>query len=177
MEPEHRRSAFSHRAAFGLGRAAWEAPRAHSRRCPRSARSACSSGSCCDVASATRKIPKNRLKNRYSHAMNFSGRSPFNDVVRSVIIGAAMISPAAMVACAESPPPPPANPDAPLPVATGGSDVPVAPTATAPTGGAYASINDSGTPAPPDTVVRPRTPPGQQNFPTRGFSGAARARV
>ncbi|MEO7110370.1 MAG: hypothetical protein ABI183_08045 [Polyangiaceae bacterium] len=107
--------------------------------------------------------------------MSFSGRSPFNDVVRSVIIGAAMITPAALLACAESPPPP-ANPDAPLPIATGGSDVPPTPTATAPD--AYASINDAGTPAPPDSAVRPRTPPGTPpQMPTRGFSGAARARV
>jgi hypothetical protein len=106
--------------------------------------------------------------------MSYGGRSPFNDVVRSVLIGAAMITPAAMIACAENPPPPPTNQDQPLAVATGGSDTPIA---TAPTGDAFASINDASTPAPPDSVVRPRTPPGQQNFPTRGFSGAARARV
>ena len=52
--------------------------------------------------------------------MSYSGRSPFNDVVRSVLIGAAMVTPAALMACAQNPAPPPANPDVPLPVATGG---------------------------------------------------------
>jgi hypothetical protein len=110
--------------------------------------------------------------------MSYSGRSPFNDVVRSVLIGAAMITPAAMVACAENPPPVTANQDQPLPIATGGSDAPTSPTATASTDDQSASINDASTPAPPDTVVRPRAPVGTPHqLPTRGFSGAARARV
>lgn len=104
--------------------------------------------------------------------MSFSGRSPFKDVVRSVVMSAAMISPAALEACAEAPPPP-AKPD-PLAVTI----------ASAPDAGSVAtntpdvSIADGGAPAPDDSVVRPRTPVGgSPQLPSRGFVGAARARA
>jgi hypothetical protein len=101
--------------------------------------------------------------------MSYSGRSPFKDVVRSVLLGAAMISPAVLAACAGAPTPP-ANPE-PL-------------TVYLPDAGAVTSntpdvaIADSGVPAPPDSAVRPRTPVGTPpQMPMRGFSGAARVRA
>jgi hypothetical protein len=87
--------------------------------------------------------------------MSYQGRSPIKDVVRSVVMGAAMVSPALLEACGGSPPTPPVPPDG------NGNTLNVA-------GGA-----DAG--APPNEVVRPRGPTGG-SMPTRGFSGAARAR-
>ena len=109
--------------------------------------------------------------------MSYEGRSPINDVVRSVVMGAAMISPAALAACrGESTVTPPPDP-LPQPSATVASldagEMPTTPTAsTAPTVTAEPTVT-----APPTTVVRPRpTTSPTHNMPTRGFAGAVRAR-
>ena len=87
------------------------------------------------------------------------------DVARSVVLGAAMISPALLQACKTDGGTPPPQPD-PLYGASdaGGTSLPVA-TGTA-------------TAAPSTTVVRPRTDPTAttRQMPTRGFSGGARVR-
>jgi hypothetical protein len=97
-------------------------------------------------------------------AMSYEGRSPFKDVIRSVVVGATMVSPSLLQACASAPPgekpidvpPPPSNTNT---VAT--SEPPA-------TGDPMAS-------APPNEIVRPRTDPTAPIVhPTRGFSGAAR---
>lgn len=101
--------------------------------------------------------------------MAYEGRSPIKDVVRSVVMGAAMVSPALLAQCTEHPattPPVPVDPTA-MPTSTG---IP----------SAAVSANLSGTPsasasAPPNEVVRPRSLPTGQ-MPTRGFAGAVRAR-
>lgn len=99
--------------------------------------------------------------------MAYEGRSPIKDVVRSVVMGAAMISPALLAQCTEHPTTPP---------------IPLDPTGAPPPTGipsAATSANVATPPptasAPPNEVVRPRTPPNGQ-MPTRGFSGAVRAR-
>lgn len=86
--------------------------------------------------------------------MSFQGRSPINDVVRSVVLGAAMITPVALQGCAG------ANPEPPKPPKT---DPEVTVTEL-----------DGGVPDP--SVVRPRGPKDPTNMPTRGFSGGARVR-
>jgi|SRR6185312_9788146 len=104
--------------------------------------------------------------------MSYEGRSPINDVVRSVVMGAAMISPAALAACrGESTVTPPPDP-LPQPSATVASlDAGETPQAT-PTVTAEPTVT-----APPTTVVRPRpTTSPTHNMPTRGFAGAVRAR-
>ncbi|MGH7280892.1 MAG: hypothetical protein ACRELY_05160, partial [Polyangiaceae bacterium] len=96
-----------------------------------------------------------------------------NDVVRSVLLGAAMISPAALIACAQNPPPADATTvDVPPPMETSAPDpTPVASTTATP----VATSDPYGnTPAPDSSVVRPRTPNGTNQMPMRGFSGAAR---
>lgn len=86
--------------------------------------------------------------------MHYQGRSPINDVVRSVVLGAAMIPPLVLAGCtggksgtAETPPQPEASPS-----------------------GSAAAPEAS---APPTQVVRPRSTNGG-SMPTRGFSGAGR---
>ena len=81
------------------------------------------------------------------------------DVARSVVLGAAMISPALLQSC------------------KGDGATPTPP--TDPTGATGSAVTTSSA-APPTTVVRPRTDPTTPatNMPTRGFSGGAgRARV
>lgn len=81
--------------------------------------------------------------------MAYQGRSPIKDVVRSVVMGAAMLSPAALEACS-------------------GSQVPQPPKPPDPSA-------DGGVAAPDNTVVRPRTDPTNgPSMPTRGFAGAVR---
>jgi hypothetical protein len=103
--------------------------------------------------------------------MSYQGRSPINDVVRSVVMSAAMISPTLLAACggqAEKPPTPPE----PLP------NVDRDATATADPTTPDSGATPVATAAPSDDVVRPRpTPTGTgRMMPTRGFAGAARAR-
>ncbi|HEY1696645.1 MAG TPA: hypothetical protein VGG39_31000 [Polyangiaceae bacterium] len=101
--------------------------------------------------------------------MAYEGRSPIKDVVRSVVMGAAMISPALLAHCTEHPATTP--------------PIPLDPTGAPTSGGipsAAVSANVAGTTtstasAPPNDVVRPRTAPTGQ-MPTRGFAGAVRAR-
>jgi len=80
------------------------------------------------------------------------------DVLRSVVMGAGMISPALLEACANG------NPPTTPPVPTASATV---------TGVASTPPVDS---APPNDVVRPRPNPTGTAMPTRGFAGAARAR-
>lgn len=94
--------------------------------------------------------------------MSYQGRSPIKDVVRSVVMGAGMISPALLEACASSTP----NPPPPIPLVDPLADV---------DGGAEGGAASVAT-APPTEVVRPRTAPTGNNMPTRGFAGAVRGR-
>ena len=87
--------------------------------------------------------------------MSYQGRSPIKDVMRSVVLGAGMISPALIEACATNTPT-----TTPLP----------------PTSGTAVASTPPVDSAPPTEVVRPRPNPTGTNMPTRGFSGAARAR-
>ncbi|HEY1953980.1 MAG TPA: hypothetical protein VGH28_00160 [Polyangiaceae bacterium] len=109
--------------------------------------------------------------------MSYEGRSPINDVVRSVVMGAAMISPALLAACrgesAATPPPDPL----PEPTATVASLDAGGPAPTSePSATAQPTVTAEPT-APPTTVVRPRpTTSPTHNMPTRGFAGAVRAR-
>jgi hypothetical protein len=100
--------------------------------------------------------------------MSFRGRSPINDVVRSVVMSAAMVSPALLASCASSPavttaPTSPNGPNDQAAVASTGATVASATAAPEPS-------------APPTDVVRPRDIDGGPRMPLRGFSGAARAR-
>jgi hypothetical protein len=109
--------------------------------------------------------------------MSFDGRSPLKDVIRSVVLGAAMISPVALMACKNEVTPPPVTPDPTVDVPTNTPPIAsTAPVATADPPDA-APIIDA---APATSVVRPRWDPttgASKNMPTRGFSGAARARA
>jgi hypothetical protein len=86
------------------------------------------------------------------------------DVARSVVMGAGMISPALLDACATNPP----TTTAPV---TSGS------TTGIPSAAVSATVGSGSPSAPPTEVVRPRTNPTSTSMPTRGFSGAARARA
>ena len=111
--------------------------------------------------------------------MGYEGRSPLNDVVRSVVMGAAMISPGVLAACrgqgAKTPPPDPLpDPSATTASLDAGDTTPTA--STAPTTTAEPVVTADPT-APPTATVRPRpTSSPTQNMPTRGFAGAVRAR-
>jgi hypothetical protein len=94
--------------------------------------------------------------------MTYRGRSPLKDVARSVVMGAGMISPALLDACATNPP----TTTAPV---TSGSTTGIPSAAVSATIGGVPS-------APPTDTVRPRTNPTSTSMPTRGFSGAGRAR-
>jgi hypothetical protein len=100
------------------------------------------------------------------------------DVARSVVMGAAMISPGLLQACAETPTKPVVRPE-PDPVASVDADAAeTAATAPSATATATATATASNIPAPSNTVVRPRTDPSlKPQMPTRGFSGGARARA
>ncbi len=100
--------------------------------------------------------------------MSYQGRSPFKDVVRSVVMSAAMISPALLASCASSGPATTA-PTAPVDPAAGG-------TATATVAAEPSATATTEPSAPPTALVRPRDLDGGPRMPTRGFSGAARAR-
>lgn len=92
----------------------------------------------------------------------YQGRSPLKDVVRSVVMGATMITPAVMEGCSRTQQPPP-NP----PPDTNAPDASTAQIAVSPQDAA----------APPPAVVRPRVPENNVNtMPTRGFAGGARVR-
>ncbi len=86
------------------------------------------------------------------------------DVARSVVIGAGMISPALLDACATNPPTTTA------PVTSGSA------TGGIPSAAVSATIGSGSPSAPPTDTVRPRPNPTSTGMPTRGFSGAARAR-
>lgn len=76
------------------------------------------------------------------------------DVMRAVVVGAAMIPPATLAACSGAPATPP-----PVPIPPDPNDPKVA-------------VDDAG--APPNEVVRPRTPDpasSTRQMPTRGFRG------
>jgi hypothetical protein len=99
--------------------------------------------------------------------MSYQGRSPLKDVVRSVVMSAAMISPALLAACGGATP------------VTTAPTLPVDPNATATAVATTAPPTEEATEpnAPPNDVVRPRDSDGGAKMPTRGFSGAARARA
>lgn len=115
--------------------------------------------------------------------MGYQGRSPLNDVTRSVVLGAAMIAPALLEQCTRGTPD-----DTPNTNGSGGSTN-VAFTAgndaDAGAGGGTTSQTTSTTTtsgttdpqAPPPGVVRPRQPENPPNaMPTRGFAGGAHVR-
>ena len=121
-----------------------------------------------------------------SRAMSYQGRSPINDVVRSVM-SAAMLSPAMLVACSTQKNNPEPTTDPTATVATGTATVTA--TATTPaTASATASATSTAvatstatataTASTPDVMVQPSTRPrgNGKNMPTRGFAGAVRAR-
>jgi hypothetical protein len=104
---------------------------------------------------------------RYADPMSYQGRSPLKDVVRSVVMGAAMISPALLAACGGAAPVTTAPTMAEPPAATGAvATVAIEPSTPPPEPS-----------APPNDVVRPRDSDGGTTMPTRGFCGAARARA
>jgi hypothetical protein len=118
--------------------------------------------------------------------MGYQGRSPINDVVRSVM-SAAMLSPAMLVACGttkNNPQPPTTDPT----TATATTTETTPPTATATatatvtattTTTAVATTTATATATTkPDVMVHPSTRPRGNggNMPTRGFAGAVRAR-
>ncbi|MGH7298747.1 MAG: hypothetical protein ACRELB_27650 [Polyangiaceae bacterium] len=90
------------------------------------------------------------------------------DVARSVVLGAAMLSPALLQACKTEGGSPTPRPDPTIGAGdAGATSLPVA------TGTATATV----TAAPPTSVVRPRpTGAPTTQMPTRGFSGGARVR-
>lgn len=91
----------------------------------------------------------------------YQGRSPLNDVVRSVVVGATMISPAVLEGCSRSQQPPVTPPPPPI--------------QTSDAGALQIAAQDAA--APPPQVVRPRAPENTGNMmPTRGFAGGARVR-
>ncbi len=118
--------------------------------------------------------------------MSYEGRSPMKDVARSVVLGAAMISPALLEACRNDGAPPL------VPVPTVGADddaggmlLAVGADAAAgdpvDAGASTPPDADEPIPAPSTTVVRPRPDPTfspqRVPMPTRGFAGGARVRV
>jgi len=121
--------------------------------------------------------------------MGYQGRSPINDVVRSVM-SAAMLSPAMLVACStqKNNPEPTTDPTATTTAtATGTATVTATATTTATasatattTSTAVATTTATATPtaSTPDVMVHPSTRPrgNGKNMPTRGFAGAVRAR-
>jgi hypothetical protein len=94
--------------------------------------------------------------------MRYEGRSPINDVVRAVVVGAAMIPPALLVACSGGDAKPP---EVPLPPDPNG-DPRIQQVAGDPDAGVMSK--DAGAPDP--SVVRPRGGDGN-GHPTRGFRG------
>jgi hypothetical protein len=117
--------------------------------------------------------------------MGYQGRSPINDVVRSVM-SAAMLSPAMLVACSgqkNNPDPKPEPTTTATATETAGTAT-VTATATATTTATATSTAVATTTAtatattPPDVMVHPSTRPrgNGKNMPTRGFAGAVRAR-
>jgi hypothetical protein len=117
--------------------------------------------------------------------MSYQGRSPINDVVRSVM-SAAMISPIALASCGTqkvtTPDPKPDDTTANIdPTATPTVTATVTVTATATsTAVATATATATGTAsAKPDVLVhpsaRPRPDGNGGRMPTRGFAGAVRA--
>jgi hypothetical protein len=117
--------------------------------------------------------------------MGYQGRSPINDVVRSVM-SAAMLSPAMLVACGtqkNNPQPPIPEPTATEPVATTTATATATATVTATatatsTAVATSTVTATATATAPDVMVHPSTRPrgNGKNMPTRGFAGAVRAR-
>lgn len=122
------------------------------------------------------------------------GRSPINDVVRSVM-SAAMLSPAMLVACStqkNNPDPKPEPTATATETATGTATVTATATTTTTTTAtatatttstAVATTTATGTAKPPastpDVLVQPSVRPrggNGKNMPTRGFAGAVRAR-
>jgi hypothetical protein len=101
----------------------------------------------------------------YHRRMSYEGRTPIRDVIRSVVLGAAMVSPAALEACTkDQPQPKPPEPD-PLPSTTA--------TGTAATATATATQPDE--PVVSGASQRPRgKSDGGPMIPTRGFSGRGR---
>ncbi len=106
--------------------------------------------------------------------MSYEGRSPLKDVVRSVLLGAAMITPVALAAC-QNEVAPPATPDTVTvvtpPTMADAASAPITIATDAP---------DAADAAPPTEIVRPRWDPtsaASKNMPSRGFSGTARARA
>ncbi len=101
--------------------------------------------------------------------MSYEGRSPCNDVMRSVVMGAAMLSPALLEACSGSQPenlPPTSTPPdpttAPSTAATGAPSM------------AVATAWPSGQPVTTHASERPRGNGDPTSHPTRGFRGGAR---
>ena len=93
--------------------------------------------------------------------MSYEGRTPIRDVIRSVVLGAAMVSPAALEACTKEPQPKPPEPD-PLPSTTA-------------TGTATATATQPDEPVVSGASQRPRgKSDGGPMIPTRGFSGRGR---
>jgi hypothetical protein len=113
--------------------------------------------------------------------MSYEGRSPIKDVVRSVVMSAAMVSPGLLAACAGpqtgNPIPVPLDP---LGGADGGTSGADPNGLDAATGSSPIAVDPTSPPtvptAPPTATVRPRTPPTGTQMPTRGFAGAVRAR-
>ena len=130
-----------------------------------------------------------------SKALGYQGRSPINDVVRSVM-SAAMLSPAMLAACStqkNNPDPKPEPTTTATETSTGTATLPPTATATATatatgtattTSTAVATSTATGTAKPPASTpdvlvqpsVRPRPNGTGKNMPTRGFAGAVRAR-
>ena len=119
--------------------------------------------------------------------MGYQGRSPINDVVRSVM-SAAMLSPAMLVACSTQKnnpdPKPTTDPTVATATATGTVTATATTTATAtPSATSTAVATSTATAKPPastpDVLVQPSVRPrggNGKNMPTRGFAGAVRAR-
>ena len=99
----------------------------------------------------------------YDSQMSYEGRSPCKDVMRAVVMSAAMVSAATLEACSST-----SSPE--VPTVNLPEPEPTAVSTEAPT-----SAPSVATPEPSASAVRPRgndTP----SMPTRGFSGAARPR-
>jgi hypothetical protein len=97
------------------------------------------------------------------------------DIARSVLLGAAMISPALLQSCKSEGGTPAPRP----PPTTGAVDLDTPPSTAATDTAAY-TTTDTPTAAPSTSVVRPRLDPtGSAGpiMPTRGFSGGPRVRA
>jgi hypothetical protein len=102
------------------------------------------------------------------------------DVARSVVLGAAMISPGLLEACKSDNATPPLVP-VPTATATAGNDDDAGTMLLAVTPDGGLDPADAAIAAPPTTVVRPRPDPTASPthvpMPTRGFAGGARVRA